>query len=121
MSKLPISELKKLTTAVASGAVATFGILEDGKVGFGDIKHVPSVISALRNVSAVDFKAILPQLDDMDAAEADELAAHFKAEFKIADTAKEKVIEQGFEYLLVGVRAVAALVEMGRNIAGKKE
>jgi hypothetical protein len=94
MSKLPIADVKTLYSAVALAITAEEALRDNGGVDAGDLADLPKVFDAVRAFGAVDFTAVLPELADLDAAEAADLDAHARAVFKLpAAPTVEQVIE----------------------------
>ena len=102
---LGIASLLALTSAISASANVVGLVLEDKKVDFSDIPHIPAGLSALGRFTEVEYKDVLPEIKDLNGEEADQLVAAFKEQFKLADESDEKVLEQGFEILIKGFEA----------------
>lgn len=110
---LGVQDVKAVAAAVAKGTSVVAAILADGTVDFRDMIEVPALFSALRGFAGVDYKAVLPELKDLDDAEKSELAADFAAKFDLPSDSVEKVVEQGYAIVLEAVEAVLAFTKVG--------
>lgn len=119
-TKLPVTELKDLATALALSANAGDAVLADGRVDGKDLFQVGKLLTAIRGFGAVDFKEIIPEALDIDAQESTELAAHFAATFNLSNDAVEATVEQGLALVLQGVQAIQAIWEVFGRIRGKE-
>lgn len=113
MQKLDVTSLKQLATAGAKIGTATGKILADGKVDFTDVVHLPAVLNGIKDLSGVDYKALLPELKDLDDTERAELSAHFSATFDIPNDSVEVVVEQGLDICLMVLQAILSFVRVG--------
>lgn len=109
MAHLPATEVKKLVACIAGALTVGGQILADGKVGIGDLARLPQLLGELQGLTGVDYKAVLPQVADLDADELTDLATTFKAAFNLADDTVERVVENGIDIVLQVVQAVAVL------------
>lgn len=116
VQQLSVQELKDLAGAVAKIGTGIGKVLEDGKVDWRDTVHVPAILSGIRELSEVSFQALLPELKDMDDAEREDLAAHFRGAFELPNDSTEAVIEQGLELVLMGLQAVLAFTKIGQAV-----
>lgn len=119
-TKLPVTELKDLATAIALSANAVDAVLADGKVDGKDLVRIPQLLMAVKAYTAVDLKEVLPEAADLDSMEGAELAAHFKAVFNLADDAKEAWLEKGLEIVLQSVEALRAILSMVKAVLPAK-
>lgn len=103
---LPVTDLIALSTACAKIANAGDALLDNGGLDPGDLRDIPLVFDAVRSAGDVHFGALLPEILDLDEAEAEQVAAHFRTVFHISFVEAEKVIEAGYAIVLDVVAAV---------------
>ncbi len=104
-----------LLAAKAVGELGTFGgdVFSDGGFTPGDIVYIPELLKALKDVSAVDYLDLLPEVSDLDDVERANLVVAFKVNFKLKDYATiEAMLEEGFEILSYGLTAVQSLKDL---------
>lgn len=87
-------------------------VAADGKAGFDDLKEVPALIGAVRQLWSVDYADILPEFKDLDDQEKAQVVARFKAGLDLDNDSLELNIEQGFEMAIELVKAVLVLFPM---------
>ncbi len=109
--KLTVSSIDNLLVAICHAAVVVEGIFEDGKVDFGDLSRLPALLGVMREFSAVSFADILPQVKDIDPAEAAGLASRFKAALNLKNDDVEATIKQGLD---IFVQLASAFGEVSR-------
>lgn len=108
--------LKKLVGPSAKLATAIGGIMADGQVTLGDMRHVPSLFAALRGFAGLDFAAVLPEVKDLSDAERDELVAVFRNSFDISSDSTEHAIEEGFALVMMALQAVTTFVTLETKV-----
>lgn len=113
MSKLPVTEIKDLATAVALTLNAVDAVAQGRDLG-----DLVAIVKAARAYADVDFAQILPQASDIDAEEAKDLAAHFAQVFNITNDSIEVVVEQGLSIVLQSVEAIKVVWELVQKIRG---
>jgi hypothetical protein len=106
VQKLGISQLILLTSAVASLSNTMSSVLEDGKVDWSDTSSVLDLFSGLKEIAAVDFNLVVPELKDIDQAEMQKLADVFSTKFNIKNDSLEATIEQGLKMILKAHEAI---------------
>ena len=111
-----IEELKKIVTIGSKLGNIGGKVLEDGKVNPADFVHVGDLVTMFPLLLSVHFDQAIPEAKDIQAGEADELIAHFKAEFDIPQDNLEVTIETVLDVVLTVVNAILKLV----NIFKKK-
>lgn len=120
MQQLGIENVKTLASVAAKMGTAAGKVLEDGVVDWRDTFQLPAFLGALKDVSKVDFKALVPEVKDLDEAEKADLSAHFQKTFDWPDDAVEGVVEQGLEIVLAALEAVLSFVRVSTLTAAKK-
>jgi hypothetical protein len=111
--KLGIVNLLLATKAVGELGSATGDVFADGKVSIGDMQYAGEFFSAMRDASDVEWSALLPEVEDLDADERAQVAAAFREHLKIeGHEVVEEVIEQGFEVLSYGLEALQSLKKL---------
>lgn len=113
--KYTVAGLKQLATAVGESATVVGVILADGKVNLADLAEAPAVFAALKDFAGVPFASLLPELGDIEAGEAAELATHFNGVFHLANTTVEGMVEEGLAIML----NIAVAVKQIRDAMGK--
>lgn len=116
MSKLGIANILALTASVGLLGTATGKIMADGAVNLKDLPHVDDVFAGLRQIGKVKFVELLPEVKDLDEAEAAQLAAKFSETFDLPGDSVELVVEQGFALLTKAVEAVMSLWHVGEKV-----
>lgn len=89
-----IKQLKSIALLAASLGVAGATILEDGKVGFGDIGAVLALAPDLTALPSVNFQEALIEVKDLTPEETGELVQAFSAKFSIPQKKVEEVLEE---------------------------
>lgn len=113
---LGIDSLIALTTAIASTANVVGEVAHDNKVDFKDLGSLGGAVTAISDLTKVDFDQVLPEIQDLTGEEQDQLAAHFKEKFKLENIEREETIEEGFGYLLKGMEAFLLLKKLSAKI-----
>jgi len=113
---LGISALLALTTAIASTAEVVGDVAHDNAVDFKDLSSLGKAVSAISDLTEVNFDDVLPEIQDLNGEEQEELAAHFAEKFKLENLDREKTIEEGFGYLLKGLEAFLLLKKLSDKI-----
>lgn len=108
-TKLPVTEIKDLATAIAHTLNAADAVFADGKVDGKDLLRVGGLLGALKDYGEVDFGQVLPQYGDMDEVEAADVSAHFAKELDLSNDTVEATIETGNGILQAAVPAVLGL------------
>ncbi len=116
MSKLPVSAILALTSALAISANAIDAIFEDNQVNIIDLARLPALLNGIKGLIDVDFSQVAPEALDIDEVEKAQLADAFRASFNIRNDAVENVIEIGFGLLLEAAQVVQILKEIGSKI-----
>jgi hypothetical protein len=111
-----IEDLKKVISIGAKLGNLGGKVLEDNKVNAADFVHVGDLVTMFPLMLSVDFAMVMPEAKDIQAGEADEMIAHFKAEFDIPQDNLEVTIETVLDVALTVVNAILKLV----NIFSKK-
>jgi len=113
-----IENVKLALSALAESGSVAGSVLADGKVGLSDVQYLPQLFLALKGLSAVQFKEVLPEASDLSQAEKEELAALFKEKLELpaSESSVEEVVEQGLEVLLSAVQAVLGLIEVVKKV-----
>lgn len=91
--KLGIENLKKVI--VLTTTLANTGDAVGHDTTAARWAKLLGLISAIPNAASIDFKAVMPEIKDLDEAEKAEILALFKADFDIADDKLEAAIEDG--------------------------
>lgn len=118
MEKLGIDNLKELTRGLASFCNFLGGVFEDGSFGLSDFVHLPDLVLSVQSFAGVDYSDVLPEIDDLDAWEIDELSELFKEVFSIDNLPAEKIVELGLEYVLQGLESVFNLLTLPTKVDG---
>ena len=90
---LGIEKIKSMFTFIFKSYGLVVDVMEDGKIGFGDI---PEILEFIPNVAIVAANAggALAELKDIDQGEIEELKAWTAEEFDIPDDELEAKIEE---------------------------
>ena len=112
MSKLGIVNLMIATTVFAKLGGIAGRSYEDGKLSASDLPGalidgaavIPSLIS-------VEWNQLVPEGQDLDPAEQDQLMVHFKKEFDIPQDDLELTIEDVIEDIRLGVMVINRMVK----------
>ena len=89
-----IKQLKAIAILAATLGAAGCTILEDGKVGFGDVGTLLSIAPELTALTTVNFQEGLAEIKDLTPEESGELVAAFSAKFNIPQKKVEGVVEE---------------------------
>jgi hypothetical protein len=93
MEKLGIENLKKVVMLICALATTGDQIGHDtSSMRWGKLL---GLITSVKDISGLDFKAVLPEIKDLDAAERAEILALFKHDFDLQDDKLEAAIEEG--------------------------
>ena len=113
-----VENLKKLIGGVAELGTAGSKVMENGRLDLLDLRQVPAIIAAVRNLGGLDLKELVPESKDMSDAEKAEVSALFQEKFNLKSESAnlEKSIEEGMGLLLEGLQAILSLVKLS-NLA----
>lgn len=115
-NKLTITNLKKFIIASVALSNGFAEALEDGKIGVSDLFILKDIVAALKDFSGVNFKELLPEMNDLTENEKDELVSFFKLNFDIENDDREAVIESCFEVVLEAISAVSFFIELSKKV-----
>lgn len=115
MNMFSIDNLKKVISIGAKIGNVGGKVYADGKIGLSDLAHVPEFISALRKISEVDWRQVVPEAKDLQAEEVEELIFSFREEFNIPQTGSEIKIEEVLSIISQLVACVISLVGVFTN------
>ena len=121
MENLGVENVRAFATAAAKTGTAAYGVFEDGKVDFTDLKYIPKVLSGIKGFTAVNYKEVLPELDDLSDDEKESLSAHFKTVFSIGGGSTEEIIEEGYGYILMAIQALFTFIDLGEKVKANAE
>lgn len=116
LQMIGVENLKKLASGVALSAKAVDGALEDGQISFGDAKHVPDLFSGIRQLSSVDLDSVWPEVENIDDAEREDLANHFRSVFDLKSDDVELAIEEGLDLLLRALQAIMSFKDIAAKV-----
>jgi len=111
-----IDNVKLVLAAVAEAGTATGKIYEDGEVTLGDIRYVPALLKAVKELGAANYKEVLPEAKDISDEEKQELSVLFKEKFDLPSDSVEEVVEQGLDILLMAVQAILSLADIFKKV-----
>jgi len=115
MEKHGIDQLEKSIVIAVTIANTAGVVLEDGKVGFGDIGALLKLGQVADLCAEVDFSAALPQLGDLSAAE----LAQLKMSLVKLELPND-LVEQKIEALILGAGefylAVKKMIELAKSV-----
>ena len=113
-----IENVKLFLSSVAESGSVAGKVLADGKVGLSDVQYLPQLFFALKGLSSLNLKEVLPEAKDLSEEEKQELSALFKEKLELpaSEASVEEVVEQGLEVLLQAVQAVLGLIEVVRKV-----
>lgn len=113
---LGIDSLLALTTAIAAFANVVGEVMHDNKVNYQDLPSLGGAIGAISDLTEVDFDAVVPEANDLNGEEQEQLAEHFRVQFKLENAEREESLEKGFDYLLQGIEAFKLLKKLSDKI-----
>lgn len=87
-------------------------ILEDGRVNLGDLKQAFALMDAVRGVTKIDIKALIPEGKDIDPAEKAKLYEVFKGNLELKSDQFEAVIEEGLSFILSTVSLLKVIQDL---------
>lgn len=113
-----IENVKLVLSAVAESGSVAGSVLADGKVGLSDVQYLPQLFFALKGLSSVNLKEVLPEAKDLSEEEKQDLAALFKEKLELpsSEAGIEQVVEQGLEVLLLAVQSILGLVDVVKKV-----
>lgn len=95
---LSIENVKMVCGFACSFANVVGKSYEDKKIDLKDLPLLMEVFSAIKDLMAIDFKAVWPEAKDMDEKEYAELVDFIKIKFDIPQDSIEERVEKILEY-----------------------
>lgn len=117
MEKLGIQNILKVVEVIASVANVGDKFGADGHTSRWN--HLVGLGPAILSLNGINFKAVLPELKDLDAAEREQVRQKFAGVLDLKDDALEAVIEDGIaliEEVAATVEHVGAFVKKAKGL-----
>ena len=114
--KQGIEEVKKLFLAIIDLGNAAGSAFEDKKINLADIKDLMSMAHSFKEIAMdIDFKVAMPELNDLDASELEQLAILIEDNFDIPQDQVEDKVEKIFMLVARQHALIAEAIHMVRH------
>ena len=120
-NKLSIDNIKKCFDVLIASGIATAEIVNLPKEStwFDKLKPIAGVLDDLYALIGTDFKAIIPEIKDLDSLELEELKLYFEEKFDIPQDDIEKKIESMIGLVIKISQLIPEIIEVIKNFKNK--